>query len=53
MNAHVEPHNLMPNALPQHDARDLTGGGTLAQITLNGQVYALRITRAGKLMMTK
>lgn len=40
-------------ALPRHDALALTGGGTQAQIVLNGQVYSLRITRAGKLILTK
>lgn len=38
---------------PRHDALALTGGGTQAQIVLNGQVYCLRITRAGKLILTK
>lgn len=41
------------NATPVHDARKLTSGGSLAQIVLDGQVYALRITRAGKLILTK
>ncbi|HSF64341.1 MAG TPA: hemin uptake protein HemP [Paracoccaceae bacterium] len=40
-------------AVPRHDALDLTAGGTTAQIALHGQVYALRITRAGKLILTK
>lgn len=40
-------------ALPLHDARVLTRGGVQARITLDGQVYALRITRAGKLILTK
>lgn len=39
--------------LPSHDARLLTRGGTQARITLDGQVYTLRITRAGKLILTK
>jgi hemin uptake protein HemP len=39
--------------LPSHDARALTAGGTQAQIELDGQVYTLRITRAGKLILTK
>lgn len=39
--------------LPLHDARDLTGGGAMANILLDGQVYTLRITRAGKLILTK
>ena len=40
-------------AAPLHDARVLTGGGVQARIALDGQVYALRITRAGKLILTK
>ncbi|WP_254704019.1 hemin uptake protein HemP [Roseovarius sp. THAF9] len=36
-----------------HDARELTRGQTTAQITLDGKVYTLRITRAGKLILTK
>ncbi len=40
-------------AAPLHDARVLTQGGVQARITLDGQVYALRITRAGKLILTK
>lgn len=38
---------------PQHDARSLTKGGVQAQITLDGQIYTLRITRQGKLILTK
>lgn len=36
-----------------HDARFLTAGQTMAQIMLDGQVYTLRITKAGKLILTK
>lgn len=39
--------------VPSHDAYGLTAGGTLAQIALEGQVYTLRITRSGKLILTK
>ena len=39
--------------LPVHRAEDLTAGGNLAQILLAEQVYTLRITRAGKLILTK
>lgn len=39
--------------LPAYDARDLTEGGDRARIVLDGQVYTLRITRAGKLILTK
>jgi hemin uptake protein HemP len=39
--------------IPCHDATILTAGGTVARIFLNGQSYALRITRQGKLILTK
>ncbi len=39
--------------LPAHRAEELTGGGRLAHIALGDQVYTLRITRAGKLILTK
>lgn len=39
--------------LPQHDANELTRGGNQALIILDDQVYQLRITRAGKLILTK
>ncbi|MDX2484845.1 MAG: hemin uptake protein HemP [Pseudodonghicola sp.] len=40
-------------ALPAHRAEELTGGGRLAYIALGEQIYTLRITRAGKLILTK
>ncbi|GAA6181290.1 MULTISPECIES: hemin uptake protein HemP [unclassified Shimia] len=40
-------------ALPVHDAQALTGENGLAHIRLNDQLYTLRITRAGKLILTK
>ena len=48
-----ETVSCLPSAVPVHRAQDLTGGGQLAQIVLDGKVYALRITRAGKLILTK
>jgi hemin uptake protein HemP len=36
-----------------HDARDLMRDGTTARIRLDDQTYTLRITRAGKLILTK
>ncbi|WP_323042308.1 hemin uptake protein HemP [Gemmobacter sp.] len=39
--------------LPVHSAMQLTKGGNLAHIVLEGQTYTLRITRAGKLILTK
>lgn len=40
-------------APPVHDARSLTEGGREARIRLDGQTYTLRITRQGKLILTK
>jgi hypothetical protein len=39
--------------IPVHDANELTNGGYLANIKLQDQLYTLRITRAGKLILTK
>ncbi len=39
--------------VPSHDATALTGGGATATIELHGMVYTLRITRQGKLILTK
>lgn len=38
---------------PVHDARLLTDGGNEARIVLDGTPYVLRITRLGKLILTK
>ena len=43
----------VPTPLPRYDARDLIGNGEQANIILDDQVYVLRITRAGKLILTK
>ena len=39
--------------LPAFDARVLTNAQGMAQIVLDGKVYTLRITRQGKLILTK
>lgn len=55
----AEPERTMPRrrepveAPPAHDARALTGGGSEAEIRLDGVRYVLRITRQGKLILTK
>ena len=41
------------NTLPAYAAEDLTKSGDKAHIILSGQTYTLRITRAGKLILTK
>ncbi|MEL6573568.1 MAG: hemin uptake protein HemP [Pseudomonadota bacterium] len=39
--------------MDSYNARDLIKSGTQAAIVLDEQVYVLRITRAGKLILTK
>lgn len=39
--------------LPAYNAREIVGEGTQAKIVLGDQTYFLRITRAGKLILTK
>lgn len=39
--------------IASYDARDLIASGMQARIYLDGQAYFLRITRAGKLILTK
>ncbi len=39
--------------VPTYDARDLVKNGIQASLILDGQTYYLRITRAGKLILTK
>ncbi len=41
------------NRPPTYDATDLMKGGHLARIKLEDRLYTLRITRAGKLILTK
>ncbi len=57
MNAMTDPRGTSlqdaPRLPPVHHAEDLTRGVGQAHIVLNGQVYTLRITRAGKLILTK
>lgn len=54
MSFHATPPKQTPvRMLPTYAATDLTENGDLAQIVLGDQVYTLRITRAGKLILTK
>ena len=41
------------NSTPEYAARDLTKNGEIAHISLQEKMYTLRITRAGKLILTK
>ncbi|HCZ00525.1 MAG: hemin uptake protein HemP [Rhodobacterales bacterium RIFCSPHIGHO2_02_FULL_62_130] len=44
---------ILSAQVPCHDARMLLGGQMTAQIVLDDQVYTLRLTKAGKLILTK
>ena len=45
--------SLNVNSPPEYAARDLTKNGEIAHISLQEKMYTLRITRAGKLILTK
>ncbi len=51
--AQTGPDPTLQAAAACHDARELTAGGHIAHVILDGQTYTLRITRAGKLILTK
>jgi hemin uptake protein HemP len=53
--AETQPRRRLrePEPRPRHDARLLTEGGPEAEILLDGVRYVLRITRQGKLILTK
>lgn len=56
MNTMTFPRTAAPEARegdPVHEAEALTGGGQRAVIRLGDQHYLLRITRQGKLLLTK
>ena len=44
---------VLDRTMPVHDAVSLTGTDGQARIVLDDKVYTLRITRAGKLILTK
>lgn len=39
--------------IPAYDVRRIMGSGNTAHMVLDGQAYTLRITRSGKLILTK
>lgn len=53
MNAMERNLQQVPKEPPVFDARVLLDGSDTAQIRLDGQTYILRLTRAGKLILTK
>ncbi|MEM9582762.1 MAG: hemin uptake protein HemP [Pseudomonadota bacterium] len=55
MSYHSSSETVKPvtNVLPAYCAEAMTKGGSQAHIILGDQTYTLRITRAGKLILTK
>lgn len=53
MGGSVASAESVDSGTPVYSAQDLTAGGNLAQIRLSEAVYTLRITRQGKLILTK
>ena len=49
----VEKTKLPEDDFPTYNAVELTKNGNIARIILENQVYTLRITRSGKLILTK
>ena len=49
----IEAVPSLEETLPLYNAKELTKGGQLACIKLGNQLYTLRITRTGKLILTK
>lgn len=59
MKTQTKPLLSLPNeerkksSTPMYAAKDLTKAGDVAHISLQEKIYILRITRAGKLILTK
>ncbi|MBP0482798.1 hemin uptake protein HemP [Sagittula salina] len=53
MTEHEETTPDQRHSVPVYDARALVADGVKAEIRLDGQIYTLRITRGGKLILTK
>jgi hemin uptake protein HemP len=52
--SHAKPAADYPeDEVATYDARALVKSGGTARIVLDGTVYVLRVTRAGKLILTK
>ena len=49
----VQSDQKFTSILPTYVAKELTEGGDQANIVLDDQLYKLRITRSGKLILTK
>ncbi len=49
----ADPAGALTDDVPVYDAHHMMPSGNQARIVLDGKVYTLRITRAGKLILTK
>ena len=49
----IEKTKIPEDDSPTYSAVELTKNGNVARIVLENQVYTLRITRSGKLILTK
>ena len=49
----VEKTKIPEDDSPTYNAVELTKNGNVARIILENQIYTLRITRSGKLILTK
>ncbi|MCV3272849.1 hemin uptake protein HemP [Roseobacter sp. WL0113] len=49
----MDPGDSAAADIVTYDVRDLIVSGVQARLVLDGQPYFLRITRAGKLILTK
>lgn len=53
MTAQIPLPQSLAQSAPVHSADELLGDSRVAYIALEDQVYTLRLTRAGKLLLTK
>ena len=49
----IEKTEIPEDDSPTYNAVELTKNGSVARIVLENQIYTLRITRSGKLILTK
>ena len=53
LNSVLENAKVPEDDSPTYNAVELTKGGNLARVVLANQIYTLRITKSGKLILTK
>jgi hemin uptake protein HemP len=53
LNQSLEPVSRMPRGVAVYSTENLFNGGREIEIEHNGEIYRLRITRQGKLILNK